>query len=238
MEFTLIVLFFGILLGVVGAIGVGKLFQRKSSKTTAQDHKIYSFVENMRSVGELVVFKAFTKEIVTAAKHWFGDVGKRYLTWLVSNKKMAIVFEFEINFWYDLTSPDFSVSDAGLGTFTIKMPQCLYDISIRRISLYDQQKARLLPWLLPGLVSEFFGTSFNEEEHNKLMDEALKQASVMANQLINRLSSEIEKSARQNMETLAKSFGAKSVLLDFSKSKMVERSVRDVSPPPQQVAEA
>jgi hypothetical protein len=230
MEFTLIVLFFGILLGVGGAIGIRKLFQRKRSKTATPEHQVYSFVENMK--------KAFTKEIVTAAKHWFGDVGKRYLTWLVSNKKMAIVFEFEINFWYDLKSPEFTVTDAGVDTFNIKMPQCLYDISIRRISLYDQQKARLLPWLLPGLVSEFFGTSFNEEEHNKLMDEALKQASVMADQLINRLSSEIEKSARQNMETLAKSFGAKSVLIDFSKSKMVERSVRDVSPPPQQVAEA
>jgi hypothetical protein len=236
MEFTLIVLVFGIFLGVGGAIGIRKLFQKKSSKAPVQEHQIYSFVENMKSVGELVVFKAFTKEIVTAAKHWFGDVGKRYLTWLVSNKKMAIVFEFELNFWYDLKSPGFTVTDAGERTFTIKMPQCLYDISIRRISLYDQQKARLLPWLLPGLVSEFFGTSFNEEEHNRLMDEALKQASLMADQLINRLSSEIEKSARQNIETLAKSFGAKSVLLDFSKSKMVERSVTDASP--QQMAQA
>ena len=236
MENMLMVLGFGIILGVAGAIGIRKMFHKKSSKSSVREHQIYSFVENMKSVGELVVFKAFTKEIVTAAKHWFGDVGKRYLTWLVSNKKMAIVFEFEINFWYELKSPDFTVTDAGEGKFNIKMPQCLYDISIRRISLYDQQKAKLLPWLLPGLVSEFFGTSFNEEEHNRLMDEALKQASLMADQLINRLSSEIEKSARQNIETLAKSFGAKSVLLDFSTSKMVERSVTDASP--QQIAEA
>jgi hypothetical protein len=101
----------------------------------------------MKSVGELVVFKAFTKEIVTAAKHWFGDVGKRYLTWLVSNKKMAIVFEFEINFWYDLKNPDFTVTDAGVDTFNIKMPQCLYDISIRRISLRpaESEAAALAP---------------------------------------------------------------------------------------------
>ncbi len=236
MEFTLIVLVFGVVVGAVGAIAIRRIFSKKGSKEKPPEHRIYSFVENMKSVGELVVFKAFTKEIVTAARHWFGDAGKRYLTWLVSNKKMAMVFEFEINFRYDLKSPDFAVTDAGEGKFTIKMPQCLYDISIRRISLYDEQKSKLLPWLLPGLVSEFFGTSFNEEEQNRLMDEALKQASLMADGLINRLSSEIEKSARQTMETLAKSFGAKSVLLDFSKSKMVERSVTDVSP--QQVAEA
>jgi hypothetical protein len=236
MEFTLIVLVFGVVAGAVGAIAIRRMFSKKGSKEKPPEHRIYSFVENMKSVGELVVFKAFTKEIVTAARHWFGDAGKRYLTWLVSNKKMAMVFEFEINFRYDLKNPDFAVTDAGEGKFTINMPQCLYDISIRRISLYDEQKSKLLPWLLPGLVSEFFGTSFNEEEQNRLMDEALKQASLMADQLINRLSSEIEKSARQTMETLAKSFGAKSVLLDFSKSKMVERSVTDVSP--QQVAEA
>jgi hypothetical protein len=236
MEFTLIVLVVGIIVGAGGVIAIRRLFQKKIPRSTVPEHKIYSFVENMKSVGELVVFKAFTKEIVTAAGHWFGDVGKRYLTWLVSNKKMAMVFEFEINFRYDLKSADFTVSDTGDGKFNIKMPQCLYDISIRRISLYDEQKSKLLPWLLPGLVSEFFGTSFGEEEKNRLMDEALKQASFMADQLINRLSSEIEKSARQTMETLAKSFGATSVVLDFSKSKMVERSVTDVSP--QQVAEA
>jgi hypothetical protein len=236
MEFTLIVLVFGILVGAGGVIGIRRMFRKKGPKSTVPEYQIHSFLENLKSVGELVVFKAFTKEIVTAAANWFGDTGKRYLTWLVSNKKMAMVFEFEINFRYDLKSPDFAVSDAGDGKFNIRMPQCLYDISIRRISLYDEQKTKLLPWLLPGLVSEFFGTTFNEGEKNRLMDEALKQASFMADQLINRLSSEIEKSARQTMETLAKSFGAKSVQLDFSKSEMVERSVTDVSP--QQVAEA
>jgi hypothetical protein len=236
MEFTLIVLVFGIIVGAGGVIAIRRLFQKKSLKSGIPEHQIFSFVENMKSVGELVVFKAFTKEIVTAASHWFGGVGKRYLTWLVSNKKMAMVFEFEINFRYDLKSPDFAVFDAGEGKFNIRMPQCLYDISIRRISVYDEQKTKLLSWLLPGLVSEFFGTSFDEEEKNRLMDEALKQASFMADQLISRLSSEIEKSARQTVETLAKSFAAKSVLLDFSKSKMVERSVTDASP--QQVAEA
>ena len=236
MEFTLIVLVFGILVGAGGVIGIRRMFHKKGPKSTVPEYQIHSFLENLKSVGELVVFKAFTKEIVTAAANWFGDTGKRYLTWLVSNKKMAMVFEFEINFRYDLKSPDFAVSDAGDGKFNIRMPQCLYDISIRRISLYDEQKTKLLPWLLPGLVSEFFGTTFNEGEKNRLMDEALKQASFMADQLINRLSSEIEKSARQTMETLAKSFGAKSVQLDFSKSEMVERSVTDVSP--QQVAEA
>ncbi len=55
------------------------------------------------------------------------------------------------------------------------------------------------------------------------------QASLMADELIKQLSSEIEKSARQTMVTLAASFGAKSVLLDFSKSQLSEREVTDLT---------
>jgi hypothetical protein len=47
--------------------------------------------------------------------------------------------------------------------------------------------------------------------------------------LIKQLSSEIEKSARQTMATLAASFGATSVLLDFSKSLLSEREVTDLT---------
>ena len=57
----------------------------------------------------------------------------------------------------------------------------------------------------------------------------------MADELIKQLSSEIEKSARQTMETLAASFGATSVLLDFSKSLLSERGVTDLTQ--QQLAE-
>jgi len=43
------------------------------------------------------------------------------------------------------------------------------------------------------------------------------------------LSSEIEKSAKQTVEMLAKSFGAKSVLIDFSKSPLLEKGITDLS---------
>ncbi len=51
----------------------------------------------------------------------------------------------------------------------------------------------------------------------------------MADRLIQRLSSEIEKSAQQTMEMLAKSFGARSVMLDFTASKPEQRNVTDIS---------
>ena len=220
----------GLIVGIVGSILAKRVFRRK------QEYHIHSFLENMKSVGELVVFKAFTKEIVTTADHWLGNVGKKYLTWLMSEMKMAMIFQFEINFWYDLRSKDFRVKDEGEGKFIIAMPQCLYNIGIKDISFYDEQSSKLLDWLLPPLIGKAFSKGFSEEDKNNLKDEALKQASSMADQLIKRLSSEIEKSARQTMEMLAKSFGAKSVSLDFSRSELVEKSVTDVTP--QQIDEA
>ena len=232
MDTGFITIVIGIVLGVAGSIIVKKAFSKKVSGEGTKQHQIYAFVENMQSVGELVVFKAFTKEIVTTADHWLGKVGKKYLTWLMSNMKMAMVFQFEINFWYDLKSLDFRVTDAGQGWFMIKMPKCLYNINIKDISFYDEQSAKLLDWLLPPLISRVFSKDFTEEDKNRLKDEAKTQASSMANQLIKQLSSEIEKSARQTMEMLAKSFGAESVILDFSESQLMEKEVTNLSPEP------
>jgi hypothetical protein len=232
MDMALIAVVIGIVLGVIGSIMVKKTFGKKAPGEGTKEHQIYAFVENMKSVGELVVFKAFTKEIVTTAENWLGKVGKRYLTWLMSNMKMAMVFQFEINFWYDLKSPDFKVTDAGQDRFMIAMPKCLYNINIKDISFYDEQSAKLLDWLLPPLISRVFSKDFTEEDKNRLKDEAKMQASSMANQLIEQLSSEIEKSARQTMEMLAKSFGAESVVLDFSESQLLEKEVTGLSKEP------
>ena len=224
----LMILLVGVLAGILMVFGTKKIF-KKGTPTRQEEIKVQIFVEKLRSLGELIVFKAFTKEIVTAAEHWFGEWGKKYLTWLISNKKMAMVFAFEINFWFDLRSAEFSITNAGDDRFVVKMPHCLYDISIKDISFYDEQRAKFLPWLIPGLLSEAFGTGPNEEDRNRLKNEALKQASLMADRLIQRLSSEIEKSAQQTMEMLAKSFGARSVMLDFTASKPEQRNVTDIS---------
>ena len=219
----------GLVAGILIVFGAKAIFQRKGSAPRGEAIQVQIFVEKLRSLGELVVFKAYTKEIVTAAEHWFGEWGKKYLTWLISNKKMAMVFAFEINFWYDLRSAEFGITESGNDCVLVRMPPCLYDIRIKDISFYDEQRARFLPWLIPGLLSEAFGAGPNEEDRNRLKNEALKQASLMADRLIQRLSSEIEKSAQQTMGMLGKSFGARSVTLDFTASKPEQRNVTDAS---------
>jgi len=197
-------------------------FRRRGS---GRQVKIYSSIEQLRSVGELVAFKMVTKEIVTASQHWFGESGKRYFQWLVSTKKMAMIFEFDIDFRYDLRSPDFKIEQKNEKQYILRMPRCLYQVHIRDISFYDEQNSKFLPWLLPDLLNRAFGTGFSEEDKNQLKEEAKNQAAQLAEGVVNKIQSEVENSARQTLQTLTRSFGIQKVTIDFSQSKIVPSSV-------------
>jgi hypothetical protein len=187
--------------------------------------KVFASIEHLRSVGELVVFKIITKEIVTSAEHWFGESGKKYFQWLVSARKMAMIFEFEIDFRYDLQSPEFMIEEKKDGQYLLKMPKCLYEVHIRDISFYDEQSTRLLPWLLPDLLNKAFGTSSTEEDKNRLKEEAKQQAANMAGNLVRKMRSEVQNSARKTLEALAKNFGAQHVTFDFTHSELIRSNV-------------
>jgi gas vesicle protein len=220
----------GFLIGAVAGFVVAVvvvLFLKKRGKRGLRgaDVRVYASIEDLRSVGELVAFKMITKEIVTAAEHWFGEFGKRYLTWLLSNKKMAMIFEFEIDFRYDLRSNDFVIEQTGERQYRLGMPKCFYQTHIRDVSFYDEQSSKLLPWLIPDLLSRAFGPGFSETDKNRLKEEAKQQASRMAKDFVDKMRSEVQSSAKQTMETLGKAFGADSVSVDFSGSELVQTKI-------------
>ncbi|HER43416.1 MAG TPA: DUF4230 domain-containing protein [Candidatus Eisenbacteria bacterium] len=216
----------GALIGFLVAVIAVLLLKRRGRRASrGMDVRIHASIEELRSVGELVVFKMITKEIVTAADHWFGEFGKRYLTWLMSNKKMAMIFEFEIDFRYDLRSNDFVIEPSGAGSYRLKMPKCFYQTHIRDVYFYDEQSSKLLPWLIPDLLNRAFGPAFNESDKNRLKEEAKQQAGLMAGDFVEKMRSEVQGSARKTMETLGKAFGAASVTVDFSDSELIQTKV-------------
>ena len=83
------------------------------SRRSRNNITIHSTIQHMRSIGHLSVFKVYTKEIVTQMDHTWGDFGTRYLSWVVSGKKMAMIFEFEIDFRYVLRSAQFEIRETG-----------------------------------------------------------------------------------------------------------------------------
>ena len=129
-------------------------------------------IEELKAIGVLSVFKAVTKEIVTARDHSLGDLGKRYLEWLITSKKMAMIFEFDIDFQYDLRDPSFTVQEDGPGRYRLQMPRCDYVVHVRNVTFYDEQGGKLLPIILPDVINKILGGGFNEVDRNKLMEEA------------------------------------------------------------------
>jgi hypothetical protein len=217
--------------GIIGfciAVVIFSILWLKKFRKSSLPRKVevYSTIDKFRSVGELVVFKIITKEIITASDHWFGEAGEKYFRWLASNKKMAMIFQFEINFKYNLYSPDFVVETIEENVYRLKMPKCLYESQIKDIRIYDEQGARLLPWLLPDLIANALSDSFNEETKNKLITEAKEQASHLAYDLAQKIQSEVQKSTVQTLEALAKGFGAKHIKVDFSDADLIQTDVK------------
>ena len=173
----------------------------------------------MRSIGHLSVFKVITKEIVTQTDHTWGEFGTKYLSWVVSGKKMAMIFEFEIDFRYDLRRPEFRIEERSGGGFTIAMPPCFYEAHIRDIRFYDEQKSRFLPWLLPDLVSGFVGGRFTENDKNRLIEAAKHHAENQALELIASLQSEVQTSAKATLTSISKALGADDVAFEFAPQK-------------------
>lgn len=221
---SLIIALLGLGLGIVLTSAVW-IFVRTRKAGKVSTVAVYSSIEELRSVGELVVFKIVTKEIVTAAEHWFGEMGRKYFSWLVSTKKMAMIFEFDIDFKYDLRSPEFVIETKPDGSYLFRMPKCFYETHIRDINFYDEQNTRFLPWLLPDLVNKAFGIGFDEADRNRLKEEAKQQASRLAKAVVDKMRSEVQISARQTLEVLAHGLGAKQVAIDFSQADLVQTRV-------------
>lgn len=179
--------------------------------------EIHSSLQQIRSIGHLSVFKVITKEIVTETDHSWGEFGAKYLSWVLSQKKMAMIFEFEIDFRYDLRSDEFTITEQFDQSYAITMPPCLYDVHIRDIKFYDEQKSRLLPWLLPDLLNGFLLDGFSEDHRNRLVAAAKTHAQDQARHVINNLESEVQASARNTLVSISQAFGADNVHFEFVK---------------------
>ena len=205
--------------------------RRKGGGGKGMEVRAAAAIEELKAIGVLSVFKAVTKEIVTARDHSLGDLGKRYLEWLITSRKMAMIFEFDIDFLYDLRDPAFAVQEEGGGRYRLQMPRCDYVVHVRNVTFYDEQAGKLLPIILPDAINQIFGGGFNEDDRNKLMEEAKTQAEKLAQNLARRLSSEVQTSARQTMEMLAKSFGAQSVRVVFPDAEPRKTQVAEGAAP-------
>jgi len=211
---------------VMAVLGGVLLFWVKArTRKSSSEVRIFSSIEQLRSIGQLSVYKVLTKEIVTETDHTWGEIGTRYLSWVLSNKKMAMIFEFAIDFRYNLQSPKFEIAETGTSKYVITMPPCEYEVNIRDIRFYDEQGSKLFPWLLPDLLNGFLGGGFSEEDKNKLVNAAKGHAEQQALELINNIQSEVQKSAKSTLESISRAFGAAGVEFKFTSLPATEVEV-------------
>lgn len=205
---------------VLAAFLGGALFSAKlRRKKNGGQVNVFSSIERMRSIGTLSVFKVITKEIVTETDHTWGELGERYLGWVLTRKKMAMIFEFEIDFSYNLQHPSFRIDETAEG-HVIQMPPCDHCVHIRDIRFYDEQRSKLLPWLLPDLLNGFLGGGFSEEDKNGLVDAAKIHAEKQAMELIGDIRSEVRSSAKSTLESISRAFGAVELAFEFAEEQV------------------
>jgi len=210
--------FIGIVVALVAVGGLWLWLKLKRNKP-AKETRIFSSIERLRAIGQLSVYKVMTKEIVTETDHTWGEFGTRYLSWVLSNKKMAMIFEFVIDFRYNLQSPLFEIAETGESAYDITMPPCDYEVHIRDIRFYDEQGAKFLPWLIGDLTKGFLGGGFSEEDKNKLVAAAKGHAEKQALELIDSIQSDVQKSAKSTLESISRAFGVEHVDFTFSTQK-------------------
>jgi len=216
--------FVGIIVALVVVGGLWFWLKLKRNKP-AKETRIFSSIEQLRAIGQLSVYKVMTKEIVTETDHTWGEFGTRYLSWVLSKKKMAMIFEFVIDFRYNLQSSLFKIAETGDASYAITMPPCDYEVHIRDIRFYDEQGAKFLPWLIGDLTKGFLGGGFSEEDKNKLVDAAKGHAEKQAIELIDSIQSDVQKSAKSTLESISRAFGVEEIDFTFSTQKATEVEV-------------
>ena len=218
--------FIGILIG--GAVGflIGYVWNKFQKKEKSDSIKL-NVSSYLVSIGELRVYRAYMKEIVTSVDHVWGDIGKKYFSWMLSEKKLAMVFEFEVDFVYNLLSKDFKVFD-DINGVSIKMPRCKYDVKIKDFYFYDEQGTRLK--ILPEFLSSIFDGGVSEDEKNKFVKMAIKQVKEISKKVAMDIQSDVDRTTKETINNLLLGFNKRIDSFNFNENNISQDQVNIENP--------
>ncbi len=212
-------------------LAAGWFWHRSRGKTKPRaEPSIASQLSELQAIGELSVFKAVSKDILTQVDHSFGEFGRKYLGWAFSKKKLAMVFEFEMDFRFDLRSELMRIETAvltpqGGRRAILHLPPCRVDVAIKDLSFYDEQRAKFMPWLFPDLLQGFFDGRFSEEDKNRLIASAKSHARVQAEALALRYRAQVEQSAHSTLKMMTKPLGFAELEIRFYDSPQISSDI-------------
>ena len=216
----------GVLIGGVIGFVLGFIWYQKKNKTKSNPVK-FNVGSYLTRIGELRVYRAYMKEIVTSVDHVWGEIGKKYFSWMLSEKKLAMVFEFEVDFVYNLFSKDFKVEQNQSG-LTVKMPRCKYDVKIKDFYFYDEQGTRLK--ILPEFLSSIFDGGVSEDEKNELVKMAIKQVEEIAKKVAKNIQSDVDKTTKATINNLIMGFNEHIDSFKFNEKNISDEQVHIENP--------
>ncbi len=221
MKYFIVILVSGTVGFLIGFIW-NKLKKKKSTDSIRLNVSSY-----LVRIGELRVYRAYMKEIVTSVDHVWGDIGKKYFSWMLSEKKLAMVFEFEVDFVYNLLSKDFKVLEKRKD-ISIKMPRCKYDVKIKDFYFYDEQGTRLK--ILPEFLSSIFDGGVSEDEKNELVKMAIKQVEEISKKIVMNIQSDVDNTTKETINNLIVGFNKRVDSFKFYESNIIQNQVNIENP--------
>ena len=216
----------GVLIGSVIGFVLGFIWYQKKNKTKSNPVK-FNVGSYLTRIGELRVYRAYMKEIVTSVDHVWGEIGKKYFSWMLSEKKLAMVFEFEVDFVYNLFSKDFKVEQNQSG-LSVTMPRCKYDVKIKDFYFYDEQGTRLK--ILPEFLSSIFDGGVSEDEKNELVKMAIQQVEEIAKKVAKNIQSDVDKTTRATINNLIIGFNEHIDSFKFNEKNISDEQVHIENP--------
>jgi hypothetical protein len=182
-------------LAVIAAV-IFLIFRKKINATIS----VHASIEKIKSVGELIAYRAYVKEIITStneAPFW------------ASNSKLLLICKMEIDFSYNLEESHITSLDNS-GKYKVSMPPAVRKIHMSGIHLYHEQKRKVF-----GL----FGLDIELAERNRMHEQAYEQANVVAEKLYGDHAKNIQLSAEDTLGRMARSFGASEMVFEFREDK-------------------
>ncbi len=216
-------LLIGLVAGFVLAIIVTLLLRRR--RRSGPNISVGGSVDTFRSVGELVVLKVFTRQIVTSRDHMLGDWGEKWMAWLLSSKQAAIIFDFVVDFRYDLRHKSFRAETKDEGDVHFTLPPTYYEIQLKGMQIYDEQKSAFVPSVLPKWLGQVFGGNFGPEDKNQLIAAAKAEAEGLSKELAKSMRHEVQKSVEATLGSMARGMGYSDVRFSFGDAEPVRLAI-------------